>query len=70
MLCTMILQEKLNLREGTLLDGTVKKILPYGAQIKLGKTNRRSVTAWILIDSFVCVFFLLDKAQLYPMGFL
>ncbi|RDY09103.1 rps1A, partial [Mucuna pruriens] len=32
--------EKLNLREGTLLDGTVKKILPYGAQIKLGKTNR------------------------------
>ncbi|TKY51458.1 30S ribosomal protein S1-like A [Spatholobus suberectus] len=32
--------EKLYLREGTLLDGTVKKILPYGAQIKLGKTNR------------------------------
>lgn len=32
--------EKLNLREGTLLDGTVKKILPYGAQIKLGKSNR------------------------------
>ncbi|CAJ1976888.1 unnamed protein product [Sphenostylis stenocarpa] len=33
---------KLYLREGTLLDGTVKKILPYGAQIKLGKSNRRS----------------------------
>ncbi|XP_027365641.1 uncharacterized protein LOC113872347 [Abrus precatorius] len=32
--------EKLYLREGTLLDGTVKKIFPYGAQIKLGKTNR------------------------------
>ncbi|KAH1191312.1 30S ribosomal protein S1 A [Glycine soja] len=32
--------QKLYLREGTLLDGTVKKILPYGAQIKLGKTNR------------------------------
>nr|KYP51077.1 30S ribosomal protein S1 isogeny A [Cajanus cajan] len=32
--------EKRYLREGTLLDGTVKKILPYGAQIKLGKTNR------------------------------
>ncbi|KAK7343771.1 hypothetical protein VNO77_12792 [Canavalia gladiata] len=32
--------EKLYLREGTLLDGTVKKIFPYGAQIKLGKSNR------------------------------
>ncbi|XP_027358168.1 uncharacterized protein LOC113867223 isoform X3 [Abrus precatorius] len=32
--------EKLHLREGTLLEGTVKKILPYGAQIMIGKTNR------------------------------
>lgn len=32
--------EKLYLREGTLIDGTVKKILPYGAQIKIGETNR------------------------------
>ncbi|CAL0316054.1 unnamed protein product [Lupinus luteus] len=32
--------EKVYLREGTLLDGTVKKILPYGAQIKIGETNR------------------------------
>lgn len=32
--------EKAYLREGTLLDGTVKKIFPYGAQIKIGKTNR------------------------------
>ncbi|CAL0328550.1 unnamed protein product [Lupinus luteus] len=32
--------EKLYLREGTLLEGTVKKILPYGAQIRIGETNR------------------------------
>ncbi|KAK4280126.1 hypothetical protein QN277_011792 [Acacia crassicarpa] len=32
--------EKLYLREGTLLDGTVKKIFPYGAQVKIGETNR------------------------------
>ncbi|XP_057426867.1 protein PIGMENT DEFECTIVE 338, chloroplastic-like [Lotus japonicus] len=32
--------EKLFLREGTLLDGTVKKIFPYGAQIKIGVSNR------------------------------
>ncbi|KAK7270405.1 hypothetical protein RIF29_23511 [Crotalaria pallida] len=32
--------EKVYLREGTLLNGTVKKILPYGAQIKIGQTNR------------------------------
>ncbi|KAJ7969759.1 30S ribosomal protein S1 [Quillaja saponaria] len=31
---------KLYLREGTLLDGTVKKIFPYGAQIRIGETNR------------------------------
>ncbi|XP_078431726.1 uncharacterized protein LOC144703434 [Wolffia australiana] len=29
-----------NLREGTLLDGTVKKIFPFGAQIRIGDTNR------------------------------
>lgn len=32
--------EMLHLREGTLLDGTVKKIFPYGAQIRIGETNR------------------------------
>lgn len=36
----IILQEKLYLREGTLLEGTVKKVLPYGAQIRIGETNR------------------------------
>ncbi|XP_061345184.1 protein PIGMENT DEFECTIVE 338, chloroplastic isoform X2 [Gastrolobium bilobum] len=33
-------KEKLYLREGTLLNGTVKKIFPYGAQIKIGESNR------------------------------
>uniref|UniRef100_A0A0A9DBM1 S1 motif domain-containing protein n=1 Tax=Arundo donax TaxID=35708 RepID=A0A0A9DBM1_ARUDO len=28
------------LREGTLLQGTVRKLFPYGAQIRIGKTNR------------------------------
>lgn len=32
--------EMLHLREGTLLEGTVKKIFPYGAQIRIGETNR------------------------------
>ncbi|ANM59394.1 Nucleic acid-binding proteins superfamily [Arabidopsis thaliana] len=32
--------EKLYLREGTLLEGTVVKILPYGAQVKLGDSSR------------------------------
>ncbi|CAA7052355.1 unnamed protein product [Microthlaspi erraticum] len=32
--------EKVNLREGTLLEGTVAKILPYGAQVKLGDSSR------------------------------
>ncbi|WJX71206.1 hypothetical protein P8452_55223 [Trifolium repens] len=32
--------EKLYLREGTLLEGTVKNILPYGAQIRIGESNR------------------------------
>ncbi|KAF5735328.1 hypothetical protein HS088_TW15G00830 [Tripterygium wilfordii] len=32
--------EKLHLKEGTLLEGTVKKIFPYGAQIRIGETNR------------------------------
>ncbi|KAJ4701013.1 30S ribosomal protein S1-like [Melia azedarach] len=30
----------LNLKEGTLLEGTVKKIFPYGAQIRIVDTNR------------------------------
>ncbi|KAG6402422.1 hypothetical protein SASPL_134615 [Salvia splendens] len=41
----LILSEKeawaiMNLQEGTLLNGTVKKIFPYGAQIRIGDTNR------------------------------
>ncbi|XP_037492943.1 protein PIGMENT DEFECTIVE 338, chloroplastic isoform X2 [Jatropha curcas] len=32
--------EMLNLREGTLHEGTVKKIFPYGAQVRIGDTNR------------------------------
>ncbi|KAM4131223.1 hypothetical protein ACJW30_01G161700 [Castanea mollissima] len=32
--------EMLNLREGTLLEGTVRKIFPYGAQIRIGESNR------------------------------
>ncbi|XP_052190400.1 protein PIGMENT DEFECTIVE 338, chloroplastic [Diospyros lotus] len=32
--------EMLHLREGKLLDGTVRKIFPYGAQIRIGETNR------------------------------
>ncbi|PSS00037.1 30S ribosomal protein [Actinidia chinensis var. chinensis] len=41
----LILSEKtawamLHLREGTVLEGTVKKIFPYGAQIRIGETNR------------------------------
>ncbi|PON52687.1 Polyribonucleotide nucleotidyltransferase [Parasponia andersonii] len=31
------------LREGTLLEGTVKKIFPFGAQISIGETNRRGL---------------------------
>ncbi|GAB4861083.1 hypothetical protein Ancab_036240 [Ancistrocladus abbreviatus] len=32
--------EKVSLQEGVLLEGTVRKIFPYGAQIKIGETNR------------------------------
>lgn len=32
--------EMLHLQEGTLLEGTVKKIFPYGAQIRIGDSNR------------------------------
>ncbi|KAM2133417.1 hypothetical protein COP2_002687 [Malus domestica] len=32
--------ELLNLEEGTLLEGTIKKIFPYGAQVRIGETNR------------------------------
>ncbi|RXH88046.1 hypothetical protein DVH24_037691 [Malus domestica] len=32
--------ELLNLEEGTLLEGTVKKIFPNGAQVRIGETNR------------------------------
>nr|GMD88737.1 30S ribosomal protein S1, chloroplastic [Ipomoea batatas] len=42
----LILTEKeawnmLNLQEGKLLEGTVWKIFPHGAQIRIGETNRR-----------------------------
>ncbi|KAL5560274.1 hypothetical protein UlMin_036485 [Ulmus minor] len=32
--------EKLYLSEGALLEGTVRKVFPYGAQIQIGETNR------------------------------
>ncbi|XP_043719173.1 protein PIGMENT DEFECTIVE 338, chloroplastic-like isoform X2 [Telopea speciosissima] len=32
--------EMLHLQDGTLLHGTVNKIFPYGAQIRIGETNR------------------------------
>ncbi|KAL9234220.1 hypothetical protein vseg_009115 [Gypsophila vaccaria] len=32
--------EKLYLRGGALLEGTIRKIFPYGAQVRLGQTNR------------------------------
>lgn len=32
--------DMLNLREGTLLEGTVRKIFPFGAQVRIGETNR------------------------------
>ncbi|CAA0810857.1 Nucleic acid-binding proteins superfamily [Striga hermonthica] len=32
--------EMMNLEHGTLLEGTVKTVFPYGAQIKIGDTNR------------------------------
>ncbi|XP_068648496.1 protein PIGMENT DEFECTIVE 338, chloroplastic-like [Aristolochia californica] len=32
--------DMLHLREGTLLDGTIRKIFPYGAQVRIGETNR------------------------------
>ncbi|KAJ0025436.1 hypothetical protein Pint_07867 [Pistacia integerrima] len=36
----LLFDAMLHLKEGTLLDGTVKKIFPYGAQIRIGDTNR------------------------------
>ncbi|VFQ80162.1 unnamed protein product [Cuscuta campestris] len=41
----LVLTEKeawnmLNLQEGTLLEGTVLKLFPYGAQVRIGETNR------------------------------
>ncbi|CAB4319841.1 unnamed protein product [Prunus armeniaca] len=32
--------EMLHLKEGTLLEGTIKKLFPYGAQVRIGETNR------------------------------
>ncbi|KAI3465427.1 hypothetical protein Pfo_022090 [Paulownia fortunei] len=32
--------EMMHLQEGTLLEGTVRKVFPYGAQIRIGETNR------------------------------
>ncbi|KAM0932668.1 putative nucleic acid-binding, RNA-binding domain, S1 [Dioscorea sansibarensis] len=41
----LIISEKeawdiLHLKEGALLDGTIRKIFPYGAQVRIGETNR------------------------------
>lgn len=38
-----LMQDMLHLKEGTLLDGTIRKIFPYGAQVRIGETNRRYV---------------------------
>lgn len=51
MYCIMS-QEKQYLREGTLLEGTVAKILPYGAQVKLGDSSRRLVRSIASMHSF------------------
>ncbi|GAB2260171.1 hypothetical protein Droror1_Dr00011026 [Drosera rotundifolia] len=32
--------EKVHLQEGALLEGTVTKLYPYGAQVKIGNSNR------------------------------
>ncbi|KAL6509833.1 hypothetical protein OROGR_022321 [Orobanche gracilis] len=32
--------EMMNLQHGTLLEGTIKKVVPYGAHIRIGDTNR------------------------------
>eukprot|EP00262_Sarcandra_glabra_P006513 TRINITY_DN18843_c0_g1_i1.p1 TRINITY_DN18843_c0_g1~~TRINITY_DN18843_c0_g1_i1.p1 ORF type:complete len:506 (-),score=60.33 TRINITY_DN18843_c0_g1_i1:90-1607(-) len=32
--------DMLHLQDGTLLEGTVRKIFPYGAQVRIGETNR------------------------------
>ncbi|KAK8567091.1 hypothetical protein V6N13_110168 [Hibiscus sabdariffa] len=32
--------EMMHLRDGTLLEGTVVKVLPYGAQVRIGDSNR------------------------------
>lgn len=31
----------MHLRDGTLVEGTVVKILPYGAQVRIADSNRR-----------------------------
>ncbi|KAG0459513.1 hypothetical protein HPP92_022641 [Vanilla planifolia] len=31
--------EMMHLKEGTLLDGTIRKIFPFGAQVGIGETN-------------------------------
>ncbi|CAN1235254.1 Protein PIGMENT DEFECTIVE 338, chloroplastic [Linum perenne] len=35
--------EMVNLKEGALLEGTVKTIFPYGAQVRIGESNRSDV---------------------------
>ncbi|KAM0894437.1 hypothetical protein ACQ4PT_024416 [Festuca glaucescens] len=42
------------LSEGALLEGTVRKLFPYGAQIRIGETNRRWDHFGCLIYSFYC----------------
>ncbi|XP_058111056.1 protein PIGMENT DEFECTIVE 338, chloroplastic [Magnolia sinica] len=32
--------DMLHLQEGTLLEGTIRKIFPFGAQVRIGETNR------------------------------
>lgn len=60
MIYRIMLQEKVYLREGTLLEGTVAKILPYGAQVKLGDSSRRlvfksiaSISSFLLLSELI-----------------
>ena len=60
-------QEMTYLREGTLLQGSVRKIFPYGAQIRIAGTNRRyemELTRLNALYAFTCffLFWICDQA--------
>ncbi|KAK9134399.1 hypothetical protein Syun_013729 [Stephania yunnanensis] len=45
-----------HLKEGTLLEGIVKKIFPYGAQVRIGDTIRRGVDVMTAGNPFALLF--------------